>query len=482
MKKANYILCVILVALLSGCATPVSVSHLSLEVCRDGLRGVDKELTADSTVHHLFKREVVDGKTRYIIKWVDSEKYNESGYLLREHSVHERIRVQSGDTIRYYCFNRNVFDDNGELAEHYKYINDTLRQVNRFAYNKKGQLVEYVSQDVPEENYVPLKYRYAYDRYGNICLEERYENNVLQWRACTKYNRRGLKLEEAHYRGDGTLDNKTIYSYNHRGEKVDRTDIEERNKLHIMGGENWEQNPFERDYWLEQNSKKQEPITQFDTITYRTTYHSKGKIATTQKRRNQGEWVVTSRTEYNRKGVPTKQMKYRWSDEDGKWIVGRLIIYNSQGLPIEEYSYDRDEKVMKIISRKEYNERGKVVVDIDYYLWRRDAVGLHYYAYDQDDNVIDEWYYEDGGTMRWRTTTQYENGKQKRVLHYGEKGVLKSVEVFEEENGELKITKYDKDGAIIEVHLSQNSDTGGYTKGYNAKGDLILESSWEYFK
>lgn len=479
MKKANYTLCVILVALLSGCATPVATTPFQLHYCRKGM-GWSKENPADSIVFIFYKKEIRNGEVASIHKNTECTKYNAQGYVIRAHRSIEDVFQQD---LRQRCSLRdNRFNEKGELVESREYTNNTLREVTRFAYNEEGQLVEYVSQDMPEEDYVPLKYRYAYDRYGNICLEERYENDMLQWRKCFKYNRKGLKLEEAHYRGDGTLDNKTIYSYNHRGEKVQQTHIEERNKIHIMGGENWEQNSFERDYWHEQNSKKQEPITLFDTITYRTTYHSKGKIATTQQRENQGEWVVTSRTEYNRKGMPTKQMKYRWSDEEGKWIVSELIIYNSQGLPIEEYSYDRDEKIMKISSRKEYNERGKVVVDIDYYYWRRDAVDLHYYAYDQDDNVVDEWYYEDGGTMRWRTTTQYENGKQKRVLRYGEKGILKSVEVFEEENGELKITKYDKDGAIIEVSLSRNSDTDSYTKEYNAKGDLILEFSWEYFK
>ena len=483
MKRATYIFCAFVAVVLASCATPVAVDPFSLRVCRDGLRNTYKEVAADSIAHSIFKRDIYNGETYCISTSVDCEKYNESGYLLRELSFHRTIYVQRGDTTTLHRFNQNVFNENGELIEHYKYTNDTLREIFHFAYNKKGQVVEAVNQYMPKENYVPLKYLYAYDRYGNICEEERYENNVLQWKKHTKYSRKGKKLEEVVYRSDGTIDNKNIYSYNRRGELVEHMIIEERGKIHIMDGVDWELNPFERNYW-NKHQQEQVPIAQFDTLCYRTTYHSKGKIATTQERGNpsQSDWVVISRTEYNRKGVPTKKMSYRWSDEEGKSFVSKLTIYNSQGLPFEEYYYDQKKRVMRITSRKEYNESGKLVVCTNYNPWRN-KVNLHYYAYDQEGNQIDEWFYEDNGTLKWRTETLYENGKIKQQVNYGEMGVLKSTEVFEEkENGELQSTKYDKDGAIIKTRLSKNTDPCYHVREYDNNGELLIEIRMEHFE
>ena len=464
MKKT--ISFVMLALLLVGCATPVATTHLCLNVCLG--HNFSKENPADSTIHHHFTKKTWGNGSTAITNNTSYTKYNERGYILRKDECHEMIF--DNDTIKSYNVRQNIFNNKGELVESREFVNDTLSTISSFRYNKKGQLVEYVSQDIPEENYVPLKYRYAYDRYGNICLEERYENDELVSRDITRYNHKGQKLEVARYRSDGTLDDKTIYTYNLRGDLVETTHIFEHGRIHFMGGVNWEQNPFERDYWNEHQTPLK-PIEKYDTLRYRTTYHSKGKVATKQHWDSlRGEWRTNSRIEYNSKGVPTWEMEYQAEDEN---FVTSLTLYNSHGLPTDRYIYDKKKDTLKVVERKVYNDQGKVILDTDY----SDLLGinLRFYFYDDNGNLVDEGYYNGNGSLNWRKVTEYENGKKKRKTQYGKNGALEFIEVFTEEGDELKSSKYDKDGTLIRVTISEKSNNYYRHREYDGSGELLME-------
>lgn len=464
MKKT--ISFVMLALLLVGCATPVATTHLCLNVCLG--HNFSEENPADSTIHHLFKKQTWSNGSFSITNNTSYTKYDERGYILRECECHEMIF--DNDTTKRYNVRQNIFNNKGELVESREFVNDTLSTISSFRYNKKGQLVEYVSQDIPEENYVPLKYRYAYDRYGNICLKERYENDELVSRDITRYNHKGQKLEVAQYRSDGTLDDKTIYTYNLRGDLVEKTHIFEHGRIHFTGGVNWEQNPFERDYW-NKHQKPLKPIEKYDTLRYRTTYHSKGKVATKQHWDSlRGEWRTNCRIEYNSKGVPTREMVYQAEDEN---FVTSLTLYNSHGLPTDRYIYDKKKDTLKVVERKVYNDQGKVILDTDY----SDLFGidLRFYSYDDNGNLVDEGYYNGKGSLNWRKVTEYENGKKKRKTKYGKNGALEFIEVFTEDGDEWKSSKYDKDGTLIGVTISEESNNYYRQREYDGSGELLME-------
>ena len=415
-----------------------------------------------------------------IIKMVDRTVFTPEGYVLRENTLYEHITSQDSLPDTWWSsktHKQNIFNERGELVESREYKNDTLREVTRFAYNKKGQVVEIVIQDMPEDKYVPLKYVYAYDRYGNICSEERYENDVFQTREVTCYNRKGQKLKVAHYRADGVLQDERSYTYNRRGDEVEYSLIEKLGTVHMTVGIDWNINPFERNYWNKHQTPL-EPIEQYDTISTRTTYHSRGKIATEQKRRaSQGNiWKTASRTEYNSKGVPTRKMEYG-SEIDT--LVTRLTIYNSRGLPTEEYCYDRESGAMEIINRKEYDDRGKCILEVSYGGLFGMEVSCKFY--DREGNLVDECDYR-GDVLERRTVTQYENSRVVQRVKYGKKGLLKRTEVFEYGDGCTKSTVYDKDGAVIRTTLSKKSDNLSVHLEYDGNGELLFDSRTEYFR
>ena len=464
MKKT--ISFVMLALLLVGCATPVATTHLCLNVCL-GHNFSDKN-PVDSTIHHHFTKKTWGNGSTAITNNTSYTKYNERGYILRKCECRERIF--DNDTTKRYNVRQNIFNNKGELVESREFVNDTLSTISSFRYNKKGQLVEYVSQDTPEENYVPLKYRYAYDRYGNICEEERYENDVFQSREVTRYNRKGQKLEVLHYRADGVLQDRRITTYNRHGEEVEHTLIEKWGTIHSTACLDWSINPFERNYWNKHQTPLK-PIEKYDTLRYRTTYHSKGKVATKQHWDSlRGEWRTNSRIEYNSKGVPTREMEYQAEDEN---FVTSLTLYNSHGLPTDRYIYDKKKDTLKVVERKVYNDQGEVILDTNY----SDLFGidLRFYSYDDNGNLVDEGYYNGKGSLNWRKVTEYENGKKKRKTKYGKNGALEFIEVFTEDGDEWKSSKYDKDGTLIGVTISEESNNYYRHREYDGSGELLME-------
>lgn len=477
MRKFTTILSAFVALLFVGCAAPTTEIPLSLQVCRGDRAWSDESLLADSVVKTIYRKRsygqgVMIDKTEYYTV------YTPQGYVLREYSSSKRIAIKDSmpDTLRDVMYKQNIFNERGGLVESREYDNDTLREVTRFAYNKKGQVVEIVIQYMPEDKYVPLKYVYAYDRYGNICSEERYENDVFQTREVTRYNRKGQKLKVAHYRADGVLRDERSYTYNRRGDEVESSLIEKLGTVHIIDDIDWSINPFERNYWNKHQTPL-EPIEQYDTISTRTTYH--GKVAIKQGRRaSRGDgWKVVSRTEYNSEGVPTRKMEYGL---DVDTLVTHLTIYNSRGLATEEYRYDKEKGAMEIVNRKEYDDRGNCTLQVSY----RDISGIKVRCniYDYDGNLVEEFCY-DNGVLKWRTESQYENGKLKQIVKYVEKGKLKSVRVFEyDDDGGTKSTIYDKDGVVIETIISKKTDDLYHSLVYDGKGELLMETRLEHFR
>lgn len=480
MRKSISILPTLVALLFIGCAAPITQIPLSLQVSRGDSYLLPSDTSVpDSVDYTLFRRDSYRWGDR-IIKRVDRVVFTPEGYMLRENTLSEHITSQDSLPDTWWSsktHKQNIFNEKGELVESREYVNDTLREVRRFAYNKKGQVVEWESQYIPEENYVPLKYLYTYDRYGNISSKERYENGVFQGKVVTRYNRKGQKLEEYNYRADGVLEEGHIYAHNRHGDVVESSWIEELGKIHMIDGIDWNINPLERDYW-NKNQTPQKPIEQYDTISTRTTYHSRGKIATEQKRRaSQGNiWKTASRTEYNSKGVPTRKMEYG-SEIDT--LVTRLTIYNSRGLPTEEYRYDRESGAMEITNRKEYDDRGKCILELSYGGLFGMEVSCKFY--DREGNLVDECDYC-GGVLERRTVTQYENGRVVQRVKYGKKGRLKRTEVFEYGDGCTKSTVYDKDGAVIRTTLSNKSDNLSVHLEYDGNGELLIDSRTEYFR
>lgn len=478
MRKFTAILSAFVALLFVGCAAPATEIPFSLQVCRGDRAWSDESLPADSVVNTMYRKRSY-GWGVMISKIEDYTVYTPQGYVLREHSSSKRIAIKDSmpDTLRDdIMYKQNIFNERGGLVESRGYVNDTLREVSRFAYNKKGQVVEIVIQDMPEEKYVPLKYVYAYDRYGNICSEERYENDVFQTREITRYNRKGQKLKVAHYRADGVLQDEHSYTYNRRGDEVESSLIEKLGTVHMTDDIDWSINPFERNYWNKHQAPL-EPIEQYDTISTRTTYH--GKVAITQGRRaSQGDgWKVVSRTEYNSEGVPTREMEYGL---DVDTLVTHLTIYNSRGLATEEYRYDKEKGAMEIVNRKEYDDRGNCTLQVSY----SDISGIevHCNIYDYDGNLVEEFCY-DNGVLKWRTESQYENGKLKQIVKYVKKGKLKSVRVFEyDDDGGTKSTIYDKDGVVIETIISKKTDDLHHSLVYDGNGELLMENRLEYFR
>ncbi len=490
MRIRSLLLPVLALVLFVGCAAPVAVSHLSLEVHRDDIDISDHPFEVDSTHFHLYhveryasSAENDEGQILYVTRLSDAVKYNESGHVLRKHSQSVRIWGRSGDTLRHHSFGQNYYNDKGELIEHHGFESDTLDRVLRFAYNDKGQLVEQVTQYMPEEAYVPYLIRYTYDRYGNISSEERYENGELQSRTLTRYNRRGNMLEESLYRGDGVLEEKRIYSYNRYGDKVESTRIEESGKMHFTSCGDMEVNRFERTYWLE-HRPEWKPIVSYDTIRYRDTYHSRGKIATSQKwDSTRGEWQTTQQTEYNSQGVPTKRYAYITHGQE-QGVVQTLTLYNSRGLPAEEYTRDRKSGELQIRFRKEYNDRGEVVLELHYHRYgkRPERISALYSAYDSEGNKVEEWSLDDNGSLAWRTVTEYEDGREVKVVRYGKKGKLKSTKVVEAEGDVVRTTVTDPEGTVTSTSITQKNDQVEWYREYDQKGELVREIRLDYFE
>ena len=479
MKRATYIFCAFVAVVLASCATLATKTPLSLHLSRGNIY-LSRDTRPDSLVSTSLKKEVYE----WGVMTYKSEGYTvftPQGNVLRDYLLIEVVQNKGEvpDTVRHFKrHTQNFFNEKGELEESWEYGNDTLYKVVRFAYNKKGQLVEEVYQYMPEEKYVPLKHRYTYDRYGNICEEERYENDVFQSREVTRYNRKGQKLEVLHYRADGVLQDRRITTYNRHGEEVEYTLIEKWGTIHSTACLDWSINPFERDYWNEHQTPLK-PIEKYDTISYRTTYHSKGKIATKQKMRASqgGVWKVTSRTEYNSKGLPTRNMAYG-SEVDT--LVTGLTIYDSRGLPTEEYRYNSKTGKMEIFRRKEFDNRRNCTLEVTY----SDQMGIDikYNLYDCDGNLVDESVYGHNGVLAWRELTQYENGKKMQVVKYGKGGRMKRKVVFEYDDNSTKSTVYDGEGAVIRTTFDMKSDTLHIYREYDGNGELLIDSCEEYFR
>jgi hypothetical protein len=161
-----------------------------------------------------------------------------------------------------------------------------------------------------------------------------------------------------------------------------------------------------------------------------------------------------------------------------------LTLYNSRGLPAEEYTRDRKSGELQISFRKEYNDRGDVVLELHYLRSgkRPERISALYTAYDSEGNKVEEWSLDYNGSLDWRTVTEYKDGHEVKVVRYGKKGKLKSTKVVEAEGDVVKTTVTDPEGTVTSTSIKQKNDQLEWYREYDQKGELVREIRLDYFK
>ena len=475
-NKIDMAICLLLALLAIGCATPMATLNYQVTFLTNTHPVTPKNerdlsnIDSISDYHYTKPPERATATTL-----IATAKYNNKGAMLRTNR--QTTTSNKRQTAHRHTFERNFFDERGQLIRYEKMQDDTLFLVQTFAYNRRGQLVETTKQYQPTEYFIPEKWCYTYDRHGNERSSEFYQNGELTHRSHTRHNRKGQPLTEALYRGDGALLDSTIYTYNRNGDLIEERSILEHDRNELWTSRtvcllDYENHSQQRHLWQKNHKEKfgWSPI-QYDTIGTRYTYHSKGKQALKQVWWSEwGEWRDEELTIYDSDGGVAEKWKYHTYDHIGEPYS--YTTYNSQGLPTSWYERHKDCDTLSLKRRNEYNEQGVLIRKIEY--------DTHYSkefreVYNDRGDLIERWQMLSDGTLSLTTKYNYEyvdsEGKCVATKRNGKRVLPHPVSVTTTEIERLAdggtsktkiIYEYEDSGNVASVAIYKSVDSPTY--------------------
>ena len=183
-------------------------------------------------------------------KYKEKFKYNDSGKILEREMV--SMMLKSNNKFK----EQRIYDGNGNIIKHLKFINDSViynydfkqnssdgnqiqseqRKTSQFdndghkyKYNRNHKIIEDV--EFKSDGSIYDKTLYKYDKYGNIIEDVSYESdNTLYHKYNYKWNNKGKLLEEREYYPHGKLLERFIYKYDEYGNITEMIGYSTKNK------------------------------------------------------------------------------------------------------------------------------------------------------------------------------------------------------------------------------------------------------------
>jgi hypothetical protein len=114
---------------------------------------------------------------------------------------------------------KSEFNEQGNLISSISFkLNDPNKILNKiiYQYNSKGLLIQNESSSMLKE-----KWLYTYNSKGLLIQRESYVRGALSWKTLYTYNDDGKEIEQDHYSSKNELTSKTTTKYDIRGLKVE---------------------------------------------------------------------------------------------------------------------------------------------------------------------------------------------------------------------------------------------------------------------
>ena len=238
-------------------------------------------------------------------------------------------------TVFYFDINGNLFEKRTFLynpknnlieQKDFDVKNDTLSDVWIFLYNRKGKLIERSNHD--------KKYVYSYYNNGGKKEEKLFFNKkkFFTWKYVHVFNASRKLIEKAKYYNSGVgsdtnrLVDKTLYSYNSKGKKIEESVFLGKNVNQMPEGSLWERDTFAYDKngyeigFLHYNEKQK--ITQKVTSVRDSKgnpvelyfYDEKGDITykeiSTYKYDRQGNWIEKTCNNNGQYYITIREIEY----------------------------------------------------------------------------------------------------------------------------------------------------------------------------
>ncbi len=167
--------------------------------------------------------------------FIERFEYDNDKKLI-EKTLYNKNRVKIEDEDYIYGVNEqwktvNKYDENQNIIEESRYVNDSLSDVIIYKYDEKGNLTEETHSDSPTR-WENRKYVNKYDENGNLAETEQYDfAGKLNYRTVYKYNDKKKCVEETVFDSDKKMCSHLENKYNDEGKKIESIHTVSSNEL-----------------------------------------------------------------------------------------------------------------------------------------------------------------------------------------------------------------------------------------------------------
>ncbi len=262
----------------------------------------------------------------------------------------------------------------------------------------------------------------AYEKFGKIIKGKR-DREFFDSDFFIVFDEKGNKIEENSYDSDGKLFSKKLYKYDKKGNEIEQSMYTSKGVLssRFVTKYNEDGNKIEEKYSTDLNKYKKIKLKWRNTFKY----NEEGKIIE-ENRYEKGEELTNKIIyKYNDSGNLTEKNRY---DADGNPISKRIYSYDDQGNVVEYKVFEEGILDRRVIykyengllnEKSEYNfkdillsksiyENGKRVEIKEYYT-NEDYQLSRLYRYDDNENVIEQCFYQRDGSKYLDWHGKYDN-------------------------------------------------------------------------